>query len=131
MIVEFEVQSFEDSTMENNWPIRLFNKSVLKQRKYREITDLLGSTAHHHCLDIGADNGVISYLLRQRGGTWKSADLNEQSVRSIRELVATDVYQIDGGRTPFHDNEFDSIVIVDFLEHIPDDRAFIDELFRI
>lgn len=104
---------------------------MLKQRKYKEITTLLGPTANLHCLDIGSDNGVISYLLRQRGGSWKSADLDEQSVRSIRELVATDVYQIDGRRTPFQENEFDCVVIVDFLEHIPDDRTFVKELFRI
>lgn len=117
--------------MRNNWPIRLFNKSVLKQRKYREITALLGSYDGLRCLDIGSDNGVISYLLRQNGGSWASADLEDKTVRSIRELVKTDVYQINGERTPFADDEFDRVVIVDFLEHIPDDEAFIQELFRI
>jgi SAM-dependent methyltransferase len=113
------------------WPLRLFNKSVLKQKKYREIVKQLGETQGLVCLDIGSDNGVISYLLRQRGGTWKSADLDEGSVRAISDLVDTDVYQIDGGRTPFEDREFDKIVIVDFLEHIEDDRGFIQELYRI
>lgn len=60
-----------------DWPLRLFNKSVLKQRKLREIVDMLGPVDGQHCLDIGGDNGVISYLLRQRGGAWKSADLDE------------------------------------------------------
>ncbi len=66
---------------------QLFNRSVLKQRKYQEITALLGPTDLLDCLDIGSDNGVISYLLRQRGGTWQSADLDKQSVRAIQELV--------------------------------------------
>jgi SAM-dependent methyltransferase len=113
------------------WPIRLFNKSVLKQKKYREIVKQLGETHGMDCLDIGSDNGVISYLLRQRGGRWKSADLDEGSVRAITELVKTDVYQIDGGITPFDDGEFDKIVIVDFLEHIEDDLGFINDLYRI
>jgi SAM-dependent methyltransferase len=117
--------------MHDQWPIRLFNKSVLKQRKYHEITALLGPTAGLHCLDIGSDNGVISFLLREHGGTWKSADLAPQAVAAIRELVGDEVYQLDGGRTPFADDEFDRVVIVDFLEHIPDDRGFVDELFRI
>jgi ubiquinone/menaquinone biosynthesis C-methylase UbiE len=103
----------------------------LKQRKYQEITALLGNYAGLRCLDIGSDNGVISYLLRQGGGSWASADLEDKTVRSIRELVQTDVYQINGERTPFADDEFDRVVIVDFLEHIPHDRAFIQELFRI
>jgi len=117
--------------MDQNWPVRLFSKSVLKQRKFSEITDLLGETDQLHCLDIGSDNGVISYLLRRQGGTWKSADLAEQAVQSIRELVKDDVFQIDGRRTPFDDNEFDQVVIVDFLEHIETDQQFIDELFRV
>jgi 2-polyprenyl-3-methyl-5-hydroxy-6-metoxy-1,4-benzoquinol methylase len=113
------------------WALKLFNKSVLKQRKYREISNFLGPTQGLHCLDIGADNGVVSYLLRQGGGSWKSADLDEGSVRAIRSLVGSEVYQLDGGRTPFQDGEFDRIVIIDFLEHIPDDRGFVVELKRI
>jgi SAM-dependent methyltransferase len=116
---------------QKSWPIRLFSKSVLKQKKFKEIVAILGPTEGLRCLDIGSDNGVISYLLRQRGGSWKSADLNEATVESIRELVQEDVYKIDGRTTPFRDGEFDRIVIVDFLEHIPDDRQFTKELHRI
>ena len=82
------------------WPVRLFNRSVLKQRKFREITAYLGQTQGLSCLDIGADNGVISYLLRQRGGEWQSADLDAQAVAAIRSLVGHKVFQIDGGHTP-------------------------------
>ncbi|MBK4729875.1 methyltransferase domain-containing protein [Oxynema sp. CENA135] len=116
---------------EKHWPIRLFEKSVLKQRKYREITELLGNCTGLHCLDIGADNGVISYLFRRRGGEWKSADLEADAVRSIRELVGDNVFQIDGKKTPFADNQFDRAVIIDFLEHIESDREFVEELQRI
>jgi 2-polyprenyl-3-methyl-5-hydroxy-6-metoxy-1,4-benzoquinol methylase len=117
--------------MEQSWPIKLFNKSVLKQRKLAEVARLLGPVDNLRCLDIGGDNGVVSYLLRQRGGRWASADLDERSVRAITQLVHTDVHQIDEGRTPFQDNEFDRIAVVDFLEHIPGDAAFMQELFRI
>ena len=117
--------------MDQNWPVLLFSKSVLKQRKFKEITNLLGETDQLHCLDIGSDNGVISYLLREKGGVWKSADIEEKAIQSIRELVKYDVFQIDGRRTSFEDNEFDRVIIVDFLEHIHTDREFINELFRI
>jgi SAM-dependent methyltransferase len=113
------------------WPLALYRKSILKQRKFREITSLLGSTDGLVCLDIGGDNGVISYLLRQRGGMWKSADLDTHAVAAIRELVGDSVFQIGGHRTPFANDEFDRVVIVDFLEHIPDDHEFAEELFRI
>ena len=116
---------------ESAWAIKLFNKSVLKQQKYKQVTIFLGPTKRLHCLDIGGDNGVISYMLRRNGGRWVSADLDVASVEAIKHLVQTEVYQIDGNRTPFRSNEFDRIAIVDFLEHIPNDEQFIEELYRI
>lgn len=113
------------------WPVRLFKKSVLKQRKFREVTDLLGPTAGLTCLDVGSDNGVISYLLRRRGGVWHSADLDAPAVAAIRDLVGDNVHQIDAHHVPFADNTFDRIAIVDFLEHIDDDAHFVSELHRI
>ena len=109
----------------------IFRRSVLKQQKFREITALLAPLEGKTCLDIGADNGIISLLLRERGGRWYSADLDEKTVQSIQSLVDTDVYQIDGLRTPFTDEHFDLVVIVDFLEHIETDKEFVLELHRI
>jgi SAM-dependent methyltransferase len=114
-----------------SWPLRLFSKSVLKQRKFKEITEFLGSSEGSRCLDIGSDNGVISYLLRRRGGAWTSADLDEEAVSSVRELVQSNVFQLDGGPTPFADDYFDRVVIVDFLEHINDDAGFVQDLYRV
>lgn len=113
------------------WALPLFRRSVLKQAKLRHITHLLDDPTNRDSLDIGADNGVISLLLRRLGGRWSSADLDERAVGSIRELVGERVYQLDGARTPFPDRAFDQVVIVDYLEHIADDRAFARELARI
>lgn len=117
--------------MEPEWALQLFSKSVLKQRKLKEITSYLGPTDQLQCLDIGGDNGVISYMLRRNGGDWKSADLDPVSVESIRQLVKAGVFQIDGSITPFQAEEFDRVAIVDFLEHIPDDGQFVVEMHRI
>ena len=116
---------------ENNWHLRLFHKSVLKQNKWRQIQAMLGETANCKCLDVGSDNGVISYLLRQQGGTWSSADLHETAVASITELVGENVYQLDEHKTDFVDDTFDKVIIVDYLEHIQNDRGFVEEVYRI
>jgi 2-polyprenyl-3-methyl-5-hydroxy-6-metoxy-1,4-benzoquinol methylase len=109
----------------------LFRRSVLKQRKLAEIVGMLGASQELRCLDLGSDNGVISLLLRQGGGNWASADLTDEAVASIRELVATDVHRVSGAPLPFRDAEFDRVVVVDMLEHVADEAAFVAELGRI
>ena len=116
---------------EAEWALALFDRSVLKQAKFRQIVSLLDEPAGRTNLDIGADNGVISYLLRRRGGQWHSADLDESTVASIRQLVGENVHRLDGARTPFPDQTFDQVIVVDYLEHIQDDGGFARELARI
>jgi ubiquinone/menaquinone biosynthesis C-methylase UbiE len=116
---------------DTEWALALFRRSVLKQRKLAEITALLGPTAGLRCLDLGSDNGVVSLLLRRAGGRWASADMTEESVASIRELVGSDVHLVAGRRLPFADAEFDKVAVVDMLEHVDDDRAFAEELARV
>ena len=115
----------------NDWALRLFRKSPFKLAKYRCVVELLSDTRGLHCLDIGSHNGAMSYLLSQRGGHWSSADLEEKTVRMIKDMVGHNVFYIEHGRMPFEDDTFDRVVIIDCLEHIKDDRAFIGELFRI
>lgn len=109
----------------------LYGVSLLKQAKVRAITSMLGDTAGLRCLDLGGDNGVVSLLLREGGGTWASADLDARTVASIRDLVGDPVLLCDGGHLPFSDASFDRVVIVDLLEHVETDRAFVAEVRRV
>jgi SAM-dependent methyltransferase len=113
------------------WAERLFRRSVLKQRKLRALVDMLGPTGGLRCLDLGSDNGVVSLMLRRRGGRWASADLTDESVASIRDLVGEDVHRLRDERLPFPDAEFDRVVVVDMLEHVADDRELVAELSRV
>lgn len=120
-----------DVTSEARWALSLFRRSVIKQQKHRALTALLPPLDGCRCLDIGGDNGVMSYLLRLEGGEWSSADLHEVSVSAIRRLVGGDVRRMDDGPAPFETDEFDMIAVVDFLEHVKGDRAVAAELARI
>jgi 2-polyprenyl-3-methyl-5-hydroxy-6-metoxy-1,4-benzoquinol methylase len=109
----------------------LFRRSVLKQQKLAALVSMLGPTDGLRCLDLGSDNGVVSLLLRRRGGAWASADLTDEAVGAIRSLVETEVFKVDGPRLPFADGAFDRVVVVDMLEHVPDDAQFLAELARV
>lgn len=117
--------------MKNEWHIEVFQRSLLKQAKLRQLTALLGETKGQVCLDIGGDNGIISYFLRQRGGTWHSVDASAKAVFSIEQLVGERVYLLENGQLPFDDNVFDKVVIVDMLEHLQDDAGFVAECHRV
>jgi SAM-dependent methyltransferase len=116
---------------DRDWALRLFDKSVLKQRKLAELVASLGSTEGLRCLDLGSDNGVVSLLLRRRGGSWASGDLTEEAVGSIRDLVETDVHLVAERRLPFPDRSFDRVAVVDMMEHVVDEQAFARELARV
>lgn len=109
----------------------MFKLSLLKQEKFRALCDLLGPTDGLCCLDIGGDNGVISLLLRQRGGTWTSADGSAAAVAAIRQLVGEPVCEIEGARLPLPDGQFDRVVVIDYLEHVIADETFIAECHRV
>jgi SAM-dependent methyltransferase len=113
------------------WAVALFRRSVLKQRKLTELTSLLGPTEGRRCLDLGSDNGVVSLLLREGGGEWSSGDLTEEAVGSIRSLVGEGAHLVRGDRLPFADATFDRVAVVDMLEHVPDEDAFVSELVRV
>lgn len=111
--------------------LKLYDKSVMKKAKLKAIEGMLDASTGKVSLDIGADNGVLSYLLRERGGSWFSADLDLNTVASIRSLVENNVDLIDGEHTPYEDDYFDTVIIIDMLEHIHTDKEFVGELARI
>jgi ubiquinone/menaquinone biosynthesis C-methylase UbiE len=107
-----------------------FRVSVLKQAKWRELARAAGDTRGKRALDLGTDNGVISWLFREQGGDWDSADLTAHAVSTIRRTLGEPAKEIRGARLPYADATFDLIVVADMLEHVADDRALLAEIAR-
>lgn len=116
---------------QRRWLLRLFRVSVLKQQKWKQIRRFLGPTDGLRGLDVGSDNGVISFLLRSQGGGWISADLDAQTVEAIRAVVGSDVLQITPDQIPCQTASFDRVVLIDCLEHVADDVVFAREVLRV
>ncbi len=120
--------------MENakqHWQLQIAQKSLKKQEKVRAIHDFIEPLEGKRCLEIGCDKGVLSYYLRQWGGTWTSVDADEENIRITRELVKENVAYTDGNTLNFGDAAFDCIIAIDFLEHIHTDQECIHEMFRV
>lgn len=109
----------------------LFSVSPLKQRKLEMLKRMMDDPNGKTSLDVGSDNGVVSLLLRELGGSWHSADLSADTVRAITDLVGEHVTQVGEDLFPFQNQIFDQVLIVDFLEHINNDRGCVRELHRI
>lgn len=122
---------------ENEMPVparqhlHLFRKCLPMRIKLAEILRFLGNTEGQTCLDIGADNGMMSYQLRRRGGTWHSAVINQRTANSVRAVVADNVSVLEDQTLPFKKKTFDTVVLIDFLERTKSDESFIEECHKI
>lgn len=111
--------------------LALFRSSALKQQKWRALTGAVGQVAPTaKALDLGSDNGIISWMFRSRGGNWTSADLGTAAAGMIQRMVGDSVFCLDGSDLPFASESFDVIVVVDLLEHVDDDRRLLREIAR-
>jgi ubiquinone/menaquinone biosynthesis C-methylase UbiE len=110
--------------------LQRFRVSVLKQAKWHELSRAAGDTRGKRALDLGTDNGVISLLFRQKGGSWESADLTAHATRAIGRTLGERVQEIRDAQLPYPDATFDLIVVADMLEHVRDDRVLLAEIAR-
>jgi len=111
--------------------LRLYRVSVLKRQKWEALRQAVGPTDGLRCLDIGGDNGVISYLFRRQGGAWTSADLDAQTVEAIRAMVGERVIPLAEASWPFPDASLERVVFVDCLEHVRENGRFVEEACRV
>ncbi len=78
------------------WQVRMFLKTLKKQMRLRELTDLLSPLKNNEkCLLVtcGDNNGAMNYYLRELGGQWSWAELETQSIEEMRELLGEPVAQ--------------------------------------
>lgn len=83
-------------------------------------------------LDLGCAQGVVSYMIRVRGGTFWHADLDFCNLRTAGKLLGNRLFQIqDGQGLPLSDGTFDLVFALDILEHLEDDQGLLGEIHRV
>jgi hypothetical protein len=113
------------------WQEKLFKRSVRRQMRLRKIKELIGITTNQNCLEITAGDGVISARLREGGGRWKTLVLSHTAKSALDWFVEDQVEVLQGAAIKDADGSYDLVVIVDALERVRDDFAFIKECHRV
>jgi len=123
--------SEKELTEEAKLELSVFKRALPMQVKLHEIIRSLGNTEKLVCLDIGADNAMMSHHLRKRGGEWYSAVKGQKECDAANAVVDGNVHIMEGKTLPFKKAFFDVLVVIDYLERAESDEGFIEECHRV
>lgn len=119
---------------EKAWQLQMFDKTLKKKIRYGVLKDYLGRIGDkEQCLLItcGDNNGAMNYYLRELGGNWSFADLEETCIAEMSELLGKEVQCLPDDDLGFADASFDRIITIDVHEHLDDFTSFSREIGRI
>jgi len=93
---------------------------------------------HEVVIDIGCGEGVLSCLLAQKGIKVVGVDISEPNIKAAKELAIrmgvsdkVDFFIGDAENVPFPDNSFDVALSCHVLEHLPDFKKGLREVYRL
>jgi ubiquinone/menaquinone biosynthesis C-methylase UbiE len=106
---------------------------------YQIVQEFLPSVKDKRILEIACGRGGFSRLLGSRGALVCGADLSESAIDIAKEKLLRDAsladrvsyVQADAQKMPFDDNSFDMVVSCETIEHVPDPRAAVREMYRV
>lgn len=95
-------------------------------RKYRKHVDFIKKwVTEDKTLDIGAGDGVITYLTKSQGID------NEAEAIHIAQTVGFNVHYGDAYNLQFADNSFDACLMIDVIEHFDEPEKALAEARRV
>ncbi len=109
---------------------RTFYDHVPIDQVARQLIAFARKHAGNEILDLGCAVGNYSRRLASLGYHVKGADINPEYVRIARER-GVDASLIHGEVLPFPDKSFDSVLLFEVLEHLPDPDSVLREAGRV
>lgn len=94
----------------------------------------LGDIQGKRILEIGCGRGAFSKYLVAQGADLVAADFSPSAVMETKRLLdgsPCDIRVADIQQIPFGDNEFDLVISLETLEHVPDCEKGLSELVRV
>ncbi len=96
----------------------------------RQLISFARKYAGNEILDLGCAVGNYSRRLASLGYRVKGADINPEYIRIARER-GVDAYTVEGDVLPFPDKSFDSVLLFEVVEHLPDPDRVLREAGRV
>jgi SAM-dependent methyltransferase len=116
------------------WQLQMFKKTLKKKMRFKVLRKYLGTIeVQEKCLLVtcGDNNGAMNYFLRELGGEWTFADLEDVCITEMRELLDQEVLLGTADKLVYPDNYFDRVVTIDVHEHLDDPGPFSHEISRV
>jgi SAM-dependent methyltransferase len=91
------------------------------------VLGLLRPFTQGHVLEIGAGRGTYARELRDLGGSLTAVEPSARLIPPLKQQLAglSDVTVINGTLTDVADENFDTAVLLNVLEHVEDDRSLL------
>ena len=116
------------------WQLAMFSKGLKKNLRLKTLKGMLGDLGTgEKCLLVtcGDNNGAMNYHLREMGGSWSWADLEEDCIAEMSELLGDPVHHAAGEKLPFDDDLFHRVISIDVHEHVENPNEITRELCRV
>jgi ubiquinone/menaquinone biosynthesis C-methylase UbiE len=106
---------------------------------YKIVLEFLPSVHGRRILEIACGRGGFSRLLGSKGASVTGADFSASAVAIAKERLLgqpalagrVDYVQADAQNMPFKDNSFEIVISCETIEHVPDPRAAVREMYRV
>ena len=84
-------------------------------------------------LNVGCSDGEYDRQLSVNFKQTFGIDINRDDILSAKNYAKKNNFYTlaDGSRIPFQDNIFDAVICIDVLEHIPNEKKVLSEIYRV
>ncbi len=103
------------------------DKCMLEYRK--TIKKYADGIKNSKILDVGSGLGQYTALFAHHGNKVTGLDIQDNRVKTYIPFYKFDLYK--GKKFPYPDNSFDYVINFDVIEHIPHDKLFVREMYRV
>lgn len=95
----------------------------------QKMLNLVKKHAGKRVLDIGCGHGLNCIELDKRGFECIGIEINEQYVQEAQKYI--EAYHMRAEKLDFPDKSFDTVIMLEVLEHLEDCHAALEEIVRV